>query len=139
MMGLADQVSKLTATVERNNEKLERIAVFEVSLSSTNAAIERAFGAIGKTREELESSRNEISERVDVLETQTMQKHSTYDKYMWTCVGFATAVSLVWSAFGYRLNTMLDNVGDRMARFDLHVAQDKILTSDDVRQVTHGR
>lgn len=118
---LSSEVKRLTATVEKNNEKLERLSVLEQSHESANAAIERAFDAIKKLEKESEES----------VESNTLE-HKTYDKYIWMSVGFATAISIIWSVVGYRMNSMIDKTVESVIRMEQHIVMDKVMTDSDV-------
>jgi anti-sigma-K factor RskA len=125
---LSSEVKRLTATVEKNNEKLERLSVLEQSHESANAAIQRAFEAIKKLEKESE----------DASEANTSE-HKTYDKYIWMSVGFATAISIIWSVVGYRMNSMIDKTVESVIRIEQHMANDKMMSEHDVRSVLESR
>lgn len=125
---LSSEVKRLTVTVEKNNEKLERLSALESSHTTTNQALERAFGAI----EELE---NEVK---TVIETNN-KEHKNYDKYLWMSMGFVTAISVVWSVVGYRMNSMIDRTVESVIRMEQHVLADKMMTESDVRSAFEGR
>lgn len=126
---LMQEVKRLTLTVERNNEKLERLSALESSHSNTSQALDRAFTAI----EELES-------KVDDAVKSNGTDHKTYDKYIWMCVGFVTAISVVWSVVGYRMNAMIDKTVESVIRMEQHIALDKVMNQTDVlHPSTEGR
>lgn len=126
---LSSEVKRLTATVEKNNEKLERLSVLEQSHESANSAIQRAFDEIKKLEKESE----------DAAETNTSE-HKTYDKYIWMSVGFATAISIIWSVVGYRMNSMIDKTVESVIRIEQHIANDKMMNEHDVRNaIESGR
>lgn len=126
---LSSEVKRLTATVEKNNEKLERLSVLEQSHESANDAIERAFDAIKKLEKESEES----------VESNTLE-HKTYDKYIWMSVGFATAISIIWSVVGYRMNSMIDKTVESVIRMEQHIVMDKVMTDSDVHHpASEGR
>lgn len=121
---LMQEVKRLTSTVERNNEKLERLSALESNHNNQSQAIDRAFTAI----EELEG-------RVDEAVKANSGDHKNYDKYIWMCVGFVTAISVVWTVVGYRMNSMIDKTIESVARMELHIAQDKVTTERDVHSI----
>lgn len=118
---LMQEVKRLTITVEKNNEKLERLSALESSHSNTSQALDRAFSAI----EELET-------KVDDAVKSNGTDHKTYDKYIWMCVGFVTAISVVWSVVGYRMNAMIDKTVESVIRMEQHIALDKVMTNSDI-------
>lgn len=122
---LMQEVKRLTVTVEKNNEKLERLSALESSHSNTSQALDRAFSAI----EELET-------KVDDAVKSNGTDHKTYDKYIWMCVGFVTAISVVWTVVGYRMNAMIDKTVESVIRMEQHIAMDKVMTDSDVHHPT---
>lgn len=118
---LMQEVKRLTQTVERNNEKLERLSALESNHNNTSQALERAFSAI----EELEG-------KVDDAVKSNGTDHKTYDKYIWMCVGFVTAISVIWSVVGYRMNAMIDKTVESVIRMEQHIAMDKVMNQSDV-------
>ncbi len=121
---LMQEVKRLTVTVEKNNEKLERLSALETSHNNTSDALERAFGSIAELRKEVEAAVERNS-----------AEHRGYDKYIWMCVGFAFAISIVWSVLGYRMNSMVDNTVRAVAKMEEHIAQDRVMSESDVRVV----
>lgn len=118
---LTSSISQLNRSVEQNNEKLERLAVLEVSHNNSNAAIERAFAAISKVESSLVAHvrANEI-------------EHNGYNKWVWMAVGFCVAVSLLWTVVGYRMNTVIDDIVKASADMRMHIHEDKIKDSSDL-------
>lgn len=121
---LMQEVKRLTSTVEKNNEKLERLSVLESRHNNTSQALDRAFSAI-----------EALEQRVDSEVKLNGGDHKNYDKYIWMCVGFVTAISVVWTAVGYRLNSIIDKTVESVARMELHIAQDKVTTERDVKVI----
>ena len=121
---LMQEVKRLTITVERNNEKLERLSALESSHNNTSSALDRAFKAISKLEDE-------VVEQVEA----NSKEHRSYDRYVWMCIGFATAVSLGWSVMGYRMNAMIDKTVESVIRMEQHIQQDKVMSEHDVRAV----
>lgn len=117
---LTDSISALNKSVEKNNEKLERLAVLEVSHNNSSKAIERAFAAI----EKLEQAVNTHIE----IDTNA---HKGYDKWIWMSVGFCSAISVMWSIVGYRMNAMIDDTVKTAAEMRIHMREDKTLSSSD--------
>lgn len=136
---LTGQVTKLTEAVERNNEKLERLAVLESSHATTISAVDRAFDAIKAAKSASEKVEADLSVKIDRIASEADAKYQHYDKYLWLAVGFITCVSVVWSVLGYRMLDGLDDASQKISRFELHVAQDKVMSTDDVRGVVNGR
>jgi hypothetical protein len=129
---LTFSISQLNRSVEKNNEKLERLAVLEVSHNNSNAAIERAFTAISKVEASLVAhiSSNE-------------REHSGYNKWIWMAVGFCTAVTLLWTVVGYRMNNMIDDMVKSSADMRMHIHDDKVKDHNDllkfhIDQSTHN-
>lgn len=118
---LTNSISQLNRSVEQNNEKLERLAVLEVSHNNSNAAIERAFAAISK----VESS---LVAHVAANE----REHTGYNKWIWMAVGFCTAVTLLWTIVGYRMNGVIDDIVKASADMRMHIHDDKIKDSSDL-------
>jgi CRISPR/Cas system-associated exonuclease Cas4 (RecB family) len=118
---LTEAVRELTQSMQRNNERLERLAVLEASHTNSNSAIQRAFEAIQKV-ENAEAARSAENE----------QAHKSYDKAIWSAVGFVAAVSVFWSVFGYQAKTTMDEMVKMNVLLQQHITQDKILTEADV-------
>lgn len=121
---LTEAVRELTLSMQKNNERLERLAVLEVSHNNSNHAIERAFEAIQKV-EKGEQDRAAINERA----------HKSYDKVIWLALGFVTAVSIFWTVFGYKVSGTLDEVLRMSAQLQSHLQQDKVMTDSDVMRL----
>lgn len=120
---LSSQVQRLTVTVEKNNEKLERLSALETNHANTSTGLERAFRAI-----------EDIQGRVDDAVSANQIEHKGYDRWVYMAVGFATAISVVWSVLGYRMNAMIDKTMESVARMEMHIAQDRVMSAQDVRQ-----
>lgn len=118
---LTNSISQLNRSVEQNNEKLERLAVLEVSHNNSNAAIERAFTAISKVE----------STMVAHIEENEKQ-HSGYNKWIWIAVGFCSAITMMWTVVGYRLVAVIDDQSRTNAEMTLHLREDKIKDSGDL-------
>ena len=125
---LSQKVDKLTTVVEKNNDKLERLSVLETDYSNTRNALDRAFTAI-----------ESLEKEVTAFEESNEKEHRGYDRYLWSCIGFASAVSVVWSVVGYRLNAMIDKTMESVIRMEQHIQNDRITTDRDVRMVIDGR
>jgi hypothetical protein len=125
---LTEEVKRLAVTVERNNEKLERLSALESNHNNTNQAIGRAFDEI-----------EELKGLVDDVAKSNGADHKTYDKYIWMCVGFVTAISVIWTIVGYRMNSMIDKTVESVARFEQHIATDKMMSESDVRHINDAR
>lgn len=121
---LSSEVKRLTVTVERNNEKLERLSALETNHSNTDKALGRAFEAI-----------EELEHRVETAIKTNSDEHRGYDKWIYMAMGFVTAISVVWSVMGYRMNAMIDKTVESVARMEMHIAQDKVMSDQDVRLV----
>lgn len=121
---LSQEVKRLTVTVEKNNEKLERLSALESSHNNTSNALERAFKAISELEADIAST----------IENNA-HEHRAYDRYIWMCVGFATAISVVWSVMGYRMNSMIDKNIESIARMEAHIQQDKMIDDHDVKSI----
>lgn len=117
-------ISALTASVEKNNEKLERLAVLEVSHRNSDEAIDRAFTAI-----------REVKDSVISLAASNTTEHKTYDKWLYIAIGFCVAVSTMWTLVGYRVNTLIDEQVKVTAEMKLHIHDDKIKSLEDVQRV----
>lgn len=124
---LTEAVRELTLSMQKNNERLERLAVLEVSHNNSNHAIERAFEAIQKV-ERAESERAEANSG----------EHKAYDKVIWLSFGFITAVSIFWTVFGYKVSGTLDDVLKTSAQMQLHIQQDKVMSESDVIKLYKG-
>lgn len=122
MEALTDSVQRLTAAVDKNNDKLEKIIVLENNDKNHTAAIERAFGEIKILQEE-------IKEQTSIV----AKAHSSYDKWIWTISGFVGAVCVLWTIFGAFLSTTITNTGNIVEAMKIHMATDKVQTPEDVR------
>lgn len=118
---LTSSISRLNRSIEQNNEKLERLAVLEVSHSNSNAAIERAFSAISKV---------ETTMMAHIAENE--KEHSGYNKWIWTAVGFCSAITMMWTVVGYRLVAVIDDQSKTTSEMTLHLREDKIKDSGDL-------
>lgn len=121
---LTTSISNLTQSVERNNEKLERLSVLEVSHNNAEKAIERAFGAV---------------EKVEALLAAHVQanndKHAMYDKWIWVAVGFCSAISIMWTIVGYRMNALIDDQMRAVTEMRMHIHDDKIKDASDLNRI----
>jgi hypothetical protein len=124
MVNLADQVGRLTGAVDENNKQLGRLSVLEERNATTAQALDRAFEAIKGVKDD-----------ATALKTKVEAKHAHYDKYIWMAVGFITCVSVAWTVVGYSVNQSIQRTAEKIGRYDLHLAQDKILVTDDVRAI----
>ena len=124
---LSEKVDKLTESVEKNNEKLERLSVLETSHSNTKNALDRAFKAIA-----------DLESHVEETARNNSKEHRTYDRYIWMCIGFATAISVVWSLMGYRLNSTIDKTMESVIRMERHIQTDRVKDDNDVRMIIDG-
>lgn len=117
-------IATLNRSVEQNNEKLERLAVLEVSHNNSNAAIERAFAAVTKVEAGLLAHI-----------TDNERAHHVYDKWIWVAVGFCAAVSILWTLVGYRMNAMIDEQVRAVQQMQVHILEDKVRTPEDVSRI----
>lgn len=118
---LTASISALTQSVEKNNEKLERLAILEVSHNNSNSAIARAFG-------EITSLEKHFNERLEMND----EAHQGYNKWIWLAVGFCSAISIVWTVVGYRMNAMIDEQIKSSAEMRMHIHDDEIKKPADV-------
>ena len=121
---LTFSISALTSSVERNNEKLERLAVLEVAQNNSDKAIERAFIAITK-----------VEKSVDDLIKVNADDHGTYNKWIWVVTGFCVAISIMWTVVGYRMNSLIDDQIKSVVEMRMHISEDKIKTPLDVKSI----
>jgi hypothetical protein len=124
MTSLVGSVSRLSDAVDENNKRLERLSVLEERNATTSQSLERAFDAIKSVRLDSEA-----------LKAKVEAKHAHYDKYLWLAVGFISCVTVGWTVVGYGVNQTIQRTAEKIGSYDLHLAQDKILTRDDVRAV----
>jgi len=124
---LTEAVRELTLSMQKNNERLERLAVLEVSHNNSNSAISRAFEAL---------KAHEVS--ADARHTENERAHRSYDKAIWSAVGFTAAVTVFWTIFGVGAKNTIDDVVKSVAEMRVHVNQDKILTENDVLKIHRG-
>lgn len=121
---LTEAVRELTVSMRKNSERLERVAVLEVSHNNSNHAIERAFEAIHTMEESAKQDR-----------ANNEKSHKAYDKVIWGSMGFVTAVSIFWAVFGYTINSTLTDTNKLHGMIQMHIIQDKVLTDQDVISV----
>lgn len=121
---LTEAVRALTASMQKNNERLERLAVLEALHTNSNHAIERAFQAIEKL-EELGALRIAENEKA----------HKNYDRTIWVMTGFCLAVSIFWTVFGIRVSNTLEETMKSNTELKLHLGQDKIMSEIDVFKI----
>lgn len=124
---LSENVKRLTATVDENNKQLARLSVLEAQHNNQNASIDRAFSSIKAVRQDFDDACEENE-----------ADHKRYDRYLWTCIGFGAAVSLLWSVLGYRMMDSIDSAKGSISRMELHMNQDKVLTEQDARNAAAG-
>lgn len=125
---LTASISALTQSVEKNNEKLERLAVLEVAHNNTDKALDRAFSAIKAAETALS----------DHIEKNAIQ-HEGYSKWIWVAVGFCSAISVMWTVVGYRMNAMIDDQVRAVAEMRMHIHDDKIKDPADVVRAMGGQ
>jgi hypothetical protein len=121
---LNSNVERLTTVVDENTKALSRLAVLEVNHNNSNAAIERAFKSIEKSQRELE-------EHIKIDES----AHHGYDKWLYTATGFVIAISVFWSAVGYRVNAIIDDQVKAVAEMRMHIHDDKVTSPEQVRAI----
>lgn len=119
---LSENVKRLTATVDENNKQLARLSVLEAQHNNQNASIERAFDSIKTIRQQFDSECEENE-----------KEHKRYDRYVWTCIGFGAAISLLWSILGVRMMNAIDSAQGSIAQMELHMKQDHIVSEQDVK------
>lgn len=124
---LTEAVRELTISMQKNNERLERLAVLEVSHNNSNNAIGRAFEAL---------KAHEVS--ADVRHAANEAAHKAYDKAIWSAVGFTAAVTVFWTIFGVGAKNTIDDVVKAVAEMRAHISQDKVMTENDVFRVHKG-
>ena len=120
---LSENVSRLNASVEKNNEKLERIGILEVSHNHQDKAIERAFLAI-----------QTIERVVEAHLDSNNKEHATYNKWIYMAAGFCAAMSILWTVVGYRMNAMIDEQISAVQEMKYHVRTDEVTKHTDVQQ-----
>lgn len=122
MEALTASVERLTAAVDKNNEKLEKIIVLENNDANHTAAIDRAFTAIGKLEEAFEDS----------VKNSTVE-HRAYDKWIWTVSGFIMAVSIMWTVFGAYVSNTVSSMTGAVEQMKIHIATDRVHSPEDVK------
>jgi hypothetical protein len=121
---LNNNVARLTDVVDENTKQLARLAVIENDSTHHGQSLERAFGEIATTRKVLE-------EALKASDT----KHREYDRWIYTVIGFVTAVCMFWTVAGYRLNAIIDDQIKAAAEMRLHIHDDKVTTPEQVREI----
>lgn len=118
---LTDAVRVLNSSMLENTKRLERLAVLEAMHNNSNNAIERAFEAI----EKLEKSDDNRALEND-------REHKTYNRAIWTMVGFCFATSLFWTVFGVSAKNTMDELIKITLASKSHIQQDHVMTPQDV-------
>lgn len=121
---LNTNVTRLTVSTDRLIEQFGRVGILETNHQNQSQAIERAFAAIEKLQGTLE----------DHVEEDRRQ-HEKYDQRIWMASGFCLAVIFFWSVAGYRINAVIDEQIKTISEMRVHLSEDKVKTSDDVRMV----
>jgi len=121
---LTEAVRELTVSMQKNNERLERLAVLEVSHRNSDQAIGRAFEAL--KAHEIEAERMHAANEA---------AHKSYDKAIWSALGFSAAVTVFWTIFGVGAKNTIEDVAKTVAEMKVHVVQDKVLTENDVYKI----
>lgn len=124
MEALTASVERLTAAVDKNNDKLEKIIVLENNDANHTAALERAFSAI----KEIKSDAKEHAETI-------AKAHAGYDKWIWTVSGFVIAVCVVWTIFGAFLSSTISGTANAVESMKIHIATDKVLTGENIKEL----
>jgi uncharacterized protein YoxC len=124
---LTEAVRELTTSMQRNNERLERLAVLEVSHRNSDHAIGRAFEAL-KAHEATAENRFLVNEK----------EHKSYDKAIWSSAGFTAAVIVFWTIFGIGMKSTIDDVVKTVAEMRAHVVQDKVMSDNDLYKFHKG-
>lgn len=125
---LTDAVRMLNSSMLENTKRLERLAVLEAMHSNSNNAIERAFEAI----EKLEKSDDNRAMEND-------REHKTYNRAIWTMVGFCFATSLFWTVFGVSAKNTMDELIKVTIASKTHIQQDHVLTPQDVMTIQNQK
>jgi len=118
---LTGEVKRLTITVDENNRRLERVSVLEANHDTQSNALGRAFDEIEELRKDVEGEISEIRREVGAARSENATEHKGYDRYIWVCIGFASAISIMWSILGYRLNQALDQHQSTIARMEAYM------------------
>lgn len=125
---LTDAVRMLNGSMLENTKRLERLAVLEAMHNNSNSAIERAFEAI----EKLEKSD-------DTRAMENDREHKTYNRAIWTMVGFCFATSLFWTVFGVSAKNTMDELIKVTLSAKMHIQQDHVLTPQDVMTIQNQK
>lgn len=124
---LTEAVKTLNSSMQENNKRLERLAVLEAMHTHSSSAIERAFGAIAKL-EKADEEREAENER----------DHKTYNRAIWTMVGFCFATSIFWTVFGVSVKNTMDDLVKTSFAAGLHIRRDQIMSPQDVQSSVDG-
>lgn len=122
---LTDAVKTLNDSMLENTKRLERLAVLEALHTNSNDAIGRAFDAIEKL-EKADEARGIAND----------QEHKTYNRAIWTMVGFCLATSMFWTVFGVSAKNTMDELIKVTLSAKVHIQQDHILNQQDVLSTT---
>ena len=87
---MAENISHMRTAVDNMATELSKIAVHEEKLVNIGQAQERAFSAIGRWENELESHKSENNKR-----------HQIVERFMWVASGVGSALTLVWALGGW--------------------------------------
>lgn len=120
---LSENVVRLTSVVDENTKQLNKLAVLENNHAHHSQALARAFSNI-------ETMETEIKDNFNT----NAKEHSVYFKYVWMAVGFCTALTCMWTLFGYRINAQMDEQMKIIAEMRIHMVTDKVVNERDVRE-----
>ena len=120
---LSENVVRLTSVVDENTKQLNRLAVLENNHAHHSQALGRVFSNI-------ETMQTEIKENFN----SNAKEHSVYFKHVWMAVGFCTALTCMWTLFGYRINAQMDEQMKIIAEMRIHMVTDKVVNERDVRE-----
>lgn len=118
---LTDAVRMLNSSMLENNKRLERLAVLEAMHTNSSSAIDRAFETIEKL-EKADSQRAAENER----------EHKTYNRAIWTMLGFCLATSMFWTVFGVSAKSTMDELMKVTLAAKAHIQQDQVMSAQDV-------
>lgn len=139
---LSHQIKTLSVSVERlinANERLitqfERVGILEEKHTHHDASIGRAFKELGKLRDDFILHEKDTRAWAEGLLATNEKDHKFFNKALWIAVGFCTATTVFWSVFGYHIERVVDEQARAIGEARMHVYEDKIKSSDDVRAV----
>lgn len=119
---MAENISHMRASIDNMAREFNRLSVLEERHESQSQAMERAFSEIVA-----------VSKKLETYEANVGKKNEYYDRWVNRLIGASMAIVVVWTVFGVWVSNTVKEVALAVEQMKFHIATDKVLSPDDVR------